>query len=111
MAGMELFPGTFASCTVPSLTTRETCVPPAKWLNPPFGSFDNVFEANLLLFVASTGDMWQTVRRAVVRPLDYIFVSLYMLRLSMPMPRSAIAPRMQPASSPLNAHARPTFIL
>ena len=75
--GMELYSGRFASCTDPAFTTKEACfgpasfseamsgnaIPPAasdrRWLNPRSGSFDNVVEANLLLFVASTGDAWQ----------------------------------------------------
>lgn len=63
--GMELFSGTFASCTDPSLSTRAACTASQAngtavlWLNPPFGSFDNVLSANLLLFVASTTDSWE----------------------------------------------------
>lgn len=67
--GMELFSGTFASCTDPKLTTRAECVATgsdALWNNPAFGSFDNVLSANLLLFVASTGDAWE----------DYMFMSM-----------------------------------
>lgn len=30
-----------------------------QWLNPAWGSFDNVFDAMLVLYVASTGDGWE----------------------------------------------------
>ena len=30
-----------------------------QWLNPAWGSFDNIFDAMLVLYVASTGDGWE----------------------------------------------------
>ena len=31
---------------------------PIAWLNPPFGSFDDIAQSILMLYVASTGDGW-----------------------------------------------------
>ena len=36
------------------------------WLNPPWGSFDNVVDAMFVLYVASTGDGWEEFMWAVV---------------------------------------------
>ena len=33
---------------------------PTEWLNPPWGSFDNIFASMLVLYIASTGDDWET---------------------------------------------------
>ena len=86
--GMQIFSGTMASCTDPSIQTREECVPslpfttsPAgddvgrqlkggsevkweghhavRWQNPAFGSFDNFGDAMLLLYIMASGDYWE----------------------------------------------------
>ena len=32
---------------------------PIEWLNPPFGSFDNFGSSMIILYIASTGDIWE----------------------------------------------------
>eukprot|EP00965_Chrysotila_dentata_P097680 3229650-Pleurochrysis_carterae.AAC.1 len=66
---MQLFSGTFASCTDGVSPTAEACASAynddgsrALWLNPPYGSFDDFGHSMLLLYVLSTG------ARALVSP-------------------------------------------
>ena len=51
--GVQLFAGAFGACTLEGAVarTRDECVAAGgEWANPPFGSFDNVGAASLLLF-------------------------------------------------------------
>ena len=63
--GMQLFSGEMASCTDPTVLTREACVGvaedgmPRDWENDAMGSFDNFGEAMLTLYVMTTGDEWE----------------------------------------------------
>ena len=88
--GLQLFSGSFGSCSDPSITLASECVEPEPepeagaaavahrmlkgggghsthaglgtvWLNPAFGSFDSFGSAMLLLYIMSTGDGWEDV--------------------------------------------------
>merc|ERR1740117_1026389 len=86
--GLQLFSGSFGSCTDPSITLASECVEAdaeagaaavarrmlkggashgshagqgTVWLNPAFGSFDSFGSAMLLLYIMSTGDGWEDV--------------------------------------------------
>ena len=86
--GMQLFSGTFATCSDPTILTLADCIgePSSnggasttlyaasrqwdrsqadgealqrRWANPTYGSFDNFGEAMRLLYVMSSGDQWE----------------------------------------------------
>ena len=85
--GLQLFMGSFGSCTDASITVASECVDPdagglgvahrmlkgghggsnvgsnqgTLWLNPSFGSFDSFGSAMLLLYIMSTGDGWEDI--------------------------------------------------
>ena len=85
---MQLFMGTFASCTDPSILSQGECheggatagssrelqaralrgggsdnefdgTEATIWKNPRFGSFDNFGEAMRLLYIMASGDEWE----------------------------------------------------
>lgn len=73
--GIQLFSGTMASCTDPTILVREDCLLAAaaaeasgeadssiigpRWINDPIGSFDDFGSAMRLLYVMSSGDQWE----------------------------------------------------
>jgi hypothetical protein len=72
--GVQLFGGAFRACTDPAVATEAACVgdwaPPGgaegltaarEWLNPPFGSFDSLPAAALLLFEMQGLEGWPEV--------------------------------------------------
>lgn len=66
--GMQLFMGSLASCSDPSIATREECVPSRAgervvWQNPSNvpGSFDDFGQVMMLLYVMSTADDWDVL--------------------------------------------------
>ncbi|ACO64315.1 voltage-gated ion channel superfamily [Micromonas commoda] len=60
--GMQLFKGTFYSCTHPGGNpggTKDSCEAlGGEWRNAPF-HFDNIGQAIISIFILSTGDNWQ----------------------------------------------------
>ena len=80
IVGMQLFMGTFASCTDPTILTQRACHEAARralkgggggdstfdgssqatiWTNPRYGSFDNFGDAMRVLYIMSSGDEWE----------------------------------------------------
>ena len=59
----QLFAGKFAYCLeAPALPNATACAAAGlRWANPPFGHFDNIFSASLLLFEMSTLEGWTDV--------------------------------------------------
>ena len=85
--GMQLFSGTFGSCSDPTILIKEECVdaPPSQffgfiggaddgaqaeqgggggeqslhWTNPAFGSFDDFGAGMRLLYAMSSADSWE----------------------------------------------------
>ena len=66
--GVQLFGGRLSSCEgAPHLTTRQACADAGEeWLAPPFGSFDDVGAAMLLLFEVATLEGWPDVLFACI---------------------------------------------
>ena len=71
--GMQLFSGTFASCSDPTILTKAECIgaplsasdaiggaagEDLRWANPSFGSFDNFGSGMQLLYIMSSADGW-----------------------------------------------------
>ena len=70
---MQLLGGRLSACSLPGdtatdlPTTRAACAAAGgEWRPPPFGSFDNVGSASLLLFEVSTLEGWASVLYAAV---------------------------------------------
>ena len=64
--GVQLFAGKFAACDGADLPSKAACEAAGyAWVNPSWGSFDNVFAASLLLFEMSSLEGWPTVLYAV----------------------------------------------
>ena len=61
--GVQLLGGTLASCAdLPHLTSKQACAAAGgAWVNPEWGSFDNVFAAALVLFEVSAVEGWTSV--------------------------------------------------
>ena len=61
--GVQLLAGRLGECAYePRLSTRAACVGSGRaWVNPPFGHFDNVGAAALLLFEMATLEGWVDV--------------------------------------------------
>ena len=63
--GMQLFAGSMAMCSDPTIKTHDACVAEATrsgraltWANPDAGSFDSFWEAMRLLYIMSSADEW-----------------------------------------------------
>ena len=75
--GLQLFMGDLASCSDPTIQTREACVNNVAdgrrvvWENPSTipGSFDDFGSLMLLLYVMSTADDWDVVMFRTMGPL------------------------------------------
>ena len=60
IVGMQLFSGSFGSCSNPSILTRLECNDKdSRWSNPPTGCFDDFGQSMLALYIMSTGDSWE----------------------------------------------------
>ena len=60
VVGMQLFSGSFGSCSNPSILTRLECDDKdSRWSNPPTGCFDDFGQSMLALYIMSTGDSWE----------------------------------------------------
>ena len=65
--GVQLFAGTFASCSLEGVTTAAACAARGGlWSNPPMGNFDNIFTSSLLLFEMAGMEGWPDVMYAGV---------------------------------------------
>jgi hypothetical protein len=61
--GVQLFAGTFGSCTDAPHLARDACeAVGGAWENPPFGHFDNVLRSSLVLFEMASLEGWCAVR-------------------------------------------------
>ena len=59
IVGMQLFMGSLASCSEPTILEANACVAPHEWRPPPMmSSFDSFGRAMLTLYVMATGDAW-----------------------------------------------------
>jgi len=78
--GLSLFMGKFYFCTDDSVSGKTTCtgsfvdsgyLKPRVWANPRLGgyepsSFDNIYDAFMVLFAVATGDSWENVLYCIV---------------------------------------------